>query len=230
MIDILKICHNITLRLCNMNFEDNKGNEIKSSEQLIFPIKREKDDKIVNRISEQELRLLFIEELKKNYPKLYYSIETPTEKKYRFGKSLNDICESNLGQSALIDLCILEAKNKKFHRICNIEFKFNNVEISHIAKDIFKLITEKANGAYIQLLKNTNSATLLNKKKSGIINKIYNSFVKFKDYINSNKEIEIIIISLQDFKKSPFIYHFSFKNGDFEAMLNLQNWTKYNLS
>ena len=69
------------------------------------------------RISEQELRFIFVEQFNKycnenNSWNAYYSVETPTEEKYIFSKKGDENCphkvdgEVNGGQSAMIDLSI----------------------------------------------------------------------------------------------------------------------------
>lgn len=197
MIDIVEICTKVLERLSKMDYEKSGGN---SPEQLIFPLKRQaKGTDIKDRISEQELRLLFIEEFKGTYYKLYYSIETPTEKKYILGKSYKTFISQKDGQSALIDMCILERNSNKYNRILNIEFKHKNSPIESIGKDILKLINDEPNAAFIQLLYNTNSGTLCNKKETGVFNKLFKSFNDFQKYWSNNeKSIQLIIISLKE--------------------------------
>ena len=193
MIDAVVICKEVLLRLTGMDYEKNVG---KSSEQLIFPNKIQAKGNI-KRISEQELRLLFIEEFKEAYPKLFYSIETPTVKKYKFGNSYDTLEINKKGQSASLDMCVFEWGKKHYQRILDIEFKHKNVSIKNVAKDILKLIGEEQNGVYIHLLKNTGNGTLCNNNRTGVFNKLYRSFSDFKDYWNGyNKNIQIIIISL----------------------------------
>ena len=88
MIDIVKLSQKILFRLTQMGYEKDENRT--SNEKLIFPNKKQaKGD--IKRISEQELRQLFIEEFKIEYNELFYSIETPTVNKYKFGKNLNEI-------------------------------------------------------------------------------------------------------------------------------------------
>lgn len=193
MIDAVVICKKVLIRLTGMDYEKNVGNP---SEQLIFPNKIQAKGNI-KRISEQELRIIFIEEFKEAYPKLFYSIETPTVKKYKFGNSYNTLEINNKGQSASLDMCVFEWSKKHYQRMLNIEFKHKNVSIKNIAKDILKLIGEEQNGAYIHLLTNTDSGTLCNNNRTGVFNKLYRSFTDFKVFWNGyNKNIQIIIISL----------------------------------
>jgi hypothetical protein len=194
MNNLINICENSLKRLRKMDDEKKGGT---ASENLIFP--QTNQAKGEKRISEQELRLLFIEELKKIHPDLFYSIEAPTIMKYSFGKTYNDIKQG--GQSALLDLCIFERKNSKYNRILNLEFKYSNTALKNIAKDIFKLIHEEGNGAYIHLLKNTNRGTLCNKQETGVFNKLYKSFNDHQSYWkDDSKCIQLIIMSLEQNK------------------------------
>lgn len=194
-LEIISVIKEVLIRLIRMDYEITGGN---SSEHLIFPNKIQSKGNI-KRISEQELRLLFVEEFKNINSQWFYSIETPTKKKYKFGKMFEEIvCDKN-GQSALIDMCIFEREGKNYRRILNIELKYKNPAIKNIAKDILKLICEEQNGAFIQLLDNTNRGTLCNNKKTGVFDKLYKSFEDFKEnWNNENKYVRIIIISLKE--------------------------------
>ncbi|MFB9079625.1 hypothetical protein ACFFLS_07035 [Flavobacterium procerum] len=194
MIDILELSKKVLTRLAFLG----KENAIRdSNEQLIFPLKRLTDGtKETIRISEQEMRLLFIEEFKIKYPNLYYSIETPTTGKFSFGKTWNEIKLENEGQSASHDMCIFEKKDSKYERIMNIEFKHRNSGIAKSGKDVLKLIREEQDGAFIHLLENTNSNTIIS-----VFRKLAESFEKFKTvWIQENKTIQIVILSLEQKK------------------------------
>jgi len=179
-----------------------------TEEQLIFPNKNQaKGD--IKRISEQELRQIFIDEFKKeslNYlNKSFYSIETPTQKKYKFGKTYEEIkaCEGvyeEKGKSALLDMCIFQERkySQEYKRILNIEFKHKNAGLKNIGKDILKLVHEEQNGVFILLLESFNSETFCNKSETGVIDKLNKSLIRFKDEWrgDNNKEVQIIIIPL----------------------------------
>jgi len=202
-----------------MDYENHKENNGCSTEQLIFPMKiQKKGDKFVDRISEQELRLLFIEEFKKAYSAFFYSIETPTKSKYSF-KNLHKNIISNLDdQSALIDMCIFERINNEYQRILNIEFKNKNTAYKNIEKDILKLISEHNNGVFIHLLQNTNRGTFCNEGKTGIFDKFRNSFSDFQEKWNDeNKFIQLIIISL----KQRTLIHRVLKKSDLKNLNNI---------
>ncbi len=95
------------------------------------------------RISEQELRFVFIEQFNaycaENNLKLFYSVETPTEYKYTFTDKNNPHKDEN-GQSAMVDLCI---HDEKLERIALIEFKALNPDEFCYEKDFCKLNEEK---------------------------------------------------------------------------------------
>ena len=220
MIETLKVCKNVLKRLKKTDSE-NEGKYFK--EKLIFPIDRDNE----KRISEQELRFLFIEEFKNN-SNLFYSVETPTKDKYKFGSSLRDIKIDKNGQSASIDLTIFDKKNNGYKRVLNVEFKYSNVKISKIAKDILKLVNEKENGAFILLLKNTNKGTLCNKRKSGVLDKIYKSFEEYKEYWKDNKYVDIAILSLEEKNNKAFIIYRKIIKKDLSKLNEIFNMDNLN--
>ena len=144
-------------------FEGPKGI---SGSRIIFPQKRQGEasetEQDITRVSEQELKLIFIEQLNKEINEgwdVYYSVETPTEKKYRFkGKDKPEQDES--GRSANFDLVI---HNNKFERIALIEFKANNPKPNDYLKDIVKLNEENYEGKvlryFVQIVKNSDKGT-----------------------------------------------------------------------
>ena len=103
--------------------------------RIIFPKKR--GDKI--RISEQELRFIFVEQLNKyirdNKWNVFYSVETPTLGRYSF-KGKEPIVDEINGQSASFDLVI---HDNDYKRIALIEFKANNSDEYEHKKDFLKL-------------------------------------------------------------------------------------------
>ena len=205
-IDIVEISKNILERLITIGYEKNS---LVSSGQLIFPTKS--NDK---RISEQELRQLFIEEFKMLHNEfdrvLYYSIETPTTGKYSFtndSKKLKVGDNLNTGQSALIDLCVFKHEKENYKRILNIEFKHKNATHNNISKDILKLMHEEQNGAFILLLKNTDNGTL-----KSVFKKLSNSFVEHKANWKLDKNIQLVILSLEEKREesevgTPFLMY-----------------------
>ena len=210
MIDAVKLCQTVLQRLSRLDYEQKC---FFAQEQLIFPQKKEKGNAIIDRISEQELRLLFVEEFIKEYPNLYYSIETPTENKY--SNFSDDPKVNEKGTSGSLDMSIFNRDNGKYNRLLNVEFKYKNSRYPDIAKDILKLSNEKQNGVFIQLLYNTNNGTLTNNNnESGVFDKFYNSLKKYKDNWQGGKEkfIQIIILSLNKNSKN--------ENDKFTSLIN----------
>lgn len=206
MIDVVEISKSVLNRLSNLNYELGGGN---SEERLIFPKKIQGNGtKPIDRISEQELRQIFIEEFKKEHENLYYSIETPTINKYRFRDSNES--EEAKKQSALHDMCVFEKVGNDFTRKLNIEFKHGNGAIKNTFKDILKLVQENENGVFIHLLKNTKRDTLSNESKTGVFDKLYESFsTNNNNWNNVDKSIHLIIISL----KQKTLIHREIKKG-----------------
>lgn len=107
------------------------------------------------RVSEQELRFMFVEELNKYCDahrewEVYYSVETPTSNSYQLtGESQ---------QSGCIDLCI---HGKDLKRIALIEFKALNPSEHDHAKDAFKLRHEIEGELryFIEIVKSHNRKT-----------------------------------------------------------------------
>ncbi|WP_337964772.1 hypothetical protein [uncultured Flavobacterium sp.] len=210
MIDILELSKKVLTRLATLDFEKDGSN---STEQLIFPVKIQSDgSKEIKRISEQELRVLFIEEFKIKYPGLYYSIETPTTGKFSFGKTYEDIKVENEGQLASHDMCVFKKNSINYERIMNIEFKHRNSGIKKTGKDILKLIREEQNGAFIHLLENTNSNTLVS-----IFEKLTTCFTDYqKQWVNEHKTIQLVILSLKQKK----LIHCELRKNDLLEIAN----------
>ena len=198
MIDIVKISKKVLNSLSTIDYEL-KGENY--SERLIFPNKKQARGN-VKRISEQELRFLFIENFLKTNDDLFYSIETPTVEKYKFGKTYEKIIENIESPkiSASIDMCVFRKNSNSYERLLNIEFKHKNTGIEKIAKDILKLMREEEDGAFIHLLENIQDGTLCNSTeyKKGVFDKFYKSFTDLKEnWNNENKSIHMLILSLK---------------------------------
>ena len=125
--------------------------------RIVFPNKRSGEI----RVSEQELRFVFVEQLNKYCDKtswkIRYSVETPTDKPYNFSKNLS--CESLDGRSAMFDLTVYDIDMRP---ICRIEFKAHNPEQHSYAKDILKLRTECGDecvGYFVQMLEKEDKNT-----------------------------------------------------------------------
>ena len=126
------------------NQESAEGKFCNSKSRLVFP--KYRDGR--TRVSEQELRFLFVEQFNKycagNGLNLYYSVETPTEKKYDFQSTPKMQCleTEDKGESAQFDLVIY---NESKERVCLIEFKNNSNDAGEHEKDMLKL-SKESNG------------------------------------------------------------------------------------
>lgn len=148
----------------------NSSEFCESGSRIIFPKYSGRYRNGETRISEQELRFIFVEQFnkycKKNSWNAYYSVETPTEEKYIFSEKGDKNCpykvdgEGNGGQSAMIDLSI---HNDKFDRIALIEFKALNPEESAFTKDFCKLSNEPTCLTFfIMIVKSHDNGTITN--------------------------------------------------------------------
>jgi len=104
---------------------------------LIFP--SYSDEKKI-RISEQELRFIFVEKISsicKKEKKIYYSIETPTKEPYTFSNGHSKIDPIiGEGQSGNFDMALHNAEKKK---ICLVEFKYGSVSKQAFMEVLAKL-------------------------------------------------------------------------------------------
>ena len=137
-----------------------------NSSRIIFPLKREsKDKKEEFRISEQELRFVFVEEFNKYCSKnwdAYYSAETPTSKRYDFSnKEMPCKVDYPNGQSAMVDFSIFLKEQDKLTRVALIEFKALNPDKQSYMKDYVKLLNEDQKFVYfIMIVKSANDRTI----------------------------------------------------------------------
>ena len=137
-----------------------------NSSRIIFPLKREsKDKKEEFRISEQELRFVFVEEFNKYCSKnwdAYYSVETPTSKRYDFSnKEMPCKVDYPNGKSAMVDFSIFLKEQDKLTRVALIEFKALNPDKQSYMKDYVKLLNEDQKFVYfIMIVKSANDRTI----------------------------------------------------------------------
>ena len=109
--------------------------------RIIFPKYSNED----TRLSEQELRFIFVEKFNQycgaNNLNWFYSVETPTKYKYliKNQETPHKVQAGEKGQSAMIDFVI---HNDKFERFALIEFKALNPKEADFAKDFEKLDLE----------------------------------------------------------------------------------------
>ena len=167
IIEILKrtFCVIDSVYLCN---DESLGRtDLKEAgSRIIFPKYSQKYREGKRRISEQELRFIFVEQFNdycdETTWQALYSVETPTEEKYKFsGEELPRAITNgeNGGQSAMIDTTIHDEKG---HRLCFLEFKANNPEAFCYQKDFVKLNAEIGMGFFVQILENENKGTMPN--------------------------------------------------------------------
>lgn len=161
--------------------------------RLIFPrYHRKNQDDVETRISEQELRFLFVEKLSQTLKdnNWFYSVETPTVKSYCFTEGKEGCpCENEKGRSARIDLTI---HNENLDRICLIEFKALNPDEFDFAKDFLKLKEEGEKAPqtptfFIMMVKNANEGTI-----KSLRNKVYN-----KDLVPKGQSTEFYCYCLE---------------------------------
>ena len=137
-----------------------------NSSRIIFPLKRgSKDKKEEFRISEQELRFVFVEEFNKYCSKnwdAYYSVETPTSKRYDFSnKEMPCKVDYPNGQSAMVDFSIFLKEQDKLTRVALIEFKALNPDKQSYMKDYVKLLNEDQKFVYfIMIVKSAKDRTI----------------------------------------------------------------------
>ena len=136
---------------------DNRPSGLRS--RLIFPQYGDGE----TRLSEQELRFVFVETLNKYCTDLnwFYSVETPTKYKYKFsdnGSKIAPKLDNDSGQSAMVDLAIHDAN---LNRLALIEFKALNPDASCFAKDFVKLENEPDVLTYfLMFVKSHNKGTI----------------------------------------------------------------------
>lgn len=147
--------------------DESKGFK-KEVTRLVFPSYYKDGKPTETRISEQELRFTFVEVFNKYCKKkklnLFYSIETPTKRKYiNFSKD-QEPQEDKDGRSAEFDLVIFDESGE---RKCLIEFKANNADEHDHWKDFVKLNNEKEGDKevlryFIEIVKSSNKGTYKN--------------------------------------------------------------------
>lgn len=155
-----------TFEMVSKVYANNKENSPKKEaigSRLVFPHYSTNYRNGETRISEQELRFIFVEQFitycDDNNLEWYYSVETPTEKKYSFTNN-NPRCSED-GQSAMIDLTI---HDENFNRIAIIEFKALNPKRFCFEKDFVKLSSETEGTDilpyFIMMIKSSDQETL----------------------------------------------------------------------
>ncbi len=129
--------------------------------RVVFPRKRD----MSTRISEQELRCVFLEQLNKQIAEgwdVYYSFETPTQDAYKGFSKGGEPEQNEGGRSGEFDLVVFD---NHLQRIALIEFKANNASEHDHLKDFVKLnnVVEGDSNVlryFIEIVKNYNNETL----------------------------------------------------------------------
>ena len=133
-------------------------NRLKLS-RIVFPKKRDE----TTRISEQELRCVFVEQLNKKINEgwdVFYSVETPTCDAYKGFCRGETPRQDESGRSGEFDLVIF---NNRLERIALIEFKANNASDHEHLKDFVKLNNPKEGDVlryFIEIVKSYDMGTL----------------------------------------------------------------------
>lgn len=178
--------------------EKSSSNEVTT---LVFPKYGEHRQGIEDktRISEQELRFAFteaFEEIAKEN-NLFYSVETPTEGKYRFPKDALPRIDDKNGKSGNFDLVIHDENLK---RICLIEFKANYPSERSFQKDFLKLANKNEDKDdtdvlryFIHMVVNYNESKI---KK--IINAASEVLKEAKRYKNEIETVNYVLFSLNE--------------------------------
>lgn len=179
--EIIKDTFNVIKKVYKYQRESNAVQSLqKIGSRIIFPKysnknkEKGKSGNKEDRISEQELRFIFVEQLnyylsKNNISNIYYSVETPTENKYVFSEEgsprvADDDKNNKKGVSARTDLVIYKKDKDKFKKVALIEFKALNPVKKSYEKDFCKLNNEgEGEGIlkyFIQIVKNHDDGTI----------------------------------------------------------------------
>jgi hypothetical protein len=162
-----------------------------STSKLIFPKYRDEN----KRVSEKEAVFLFVRELEKeSQTKYYYSVETPTTKKYKFKGQENPIIDDG-GRSASFDICLYETQDEQYERAVFIEFKALNPEGKSFSKDFLKLICDEdgLTNYFVHIIENSDSGTqpsIEGKYKDAIKNVI-------KNLSNEKSQLKIFLCDIE---------------------------------
>jgi len=177
---------------------------------LIFPEYHNKG-KEKTRISEQESKILFANELLNK--KIRFAIEVPTKTKH--------IQTGKTPQSARFDLVTYDNKSYDFDWV--IELKSKNPPLYHFKKDFEKMVLTESNCIWFHTLKNSNERTyevLLGKINNGI-----NSVIKK----HKGKHIwKIAIVILE--KMELFVFDINLNEKEYDKINSIGQFKKEDLS
>ena len=171
------ICDTVAAELSAALFVGNAPPlELKGIPRILFPKKVQKRSDNIQRISEQEARVLFIRALEKQLPDYFYAIETPTVNKYNFKQEDAPRLAPN-GESARSDLSLFLPEKREFGKVLNVEFKFRSCHPSEIHKDLVKFYGEPHPSLWFHVIKAENSKTF---------SKLLKKFSPMKELLKSN--------------------------------------------
>ena len=164
-----------------------------SESRIIFPKYRNQS----KRVCEQELRFVFVEQLQILLEKydLFYSVETPTQDKYKFTQNRQNIVPETdkNGQSASFDLTIVD---KSGNIIAIIEFKAKMASEHEYAKDLCKLWNPKEKSSYKYFL------NLFEKIENGTEESLKEKITPEKNnWISKKQSSEKIIVMAQSLRE-----------------------------
>ncbi|MBR4242410.1 MAG: hypothetical protein IKR98_00700 [Bacteroidaceae bacterium] len=157
-----------------------------SRSRILFPAYRDNE----RRVSEQELRFVFVEQLQKLLEKydLFYSVETPTHGKYKFTENRKNIdprVDKN-GQSANFDLTIVD---KNGNTIAIIEFKAKMATQHEYDKDFCKLFNPKESSSYRLFI------NLFEKIETETKSKFLEKIERCKSHYKNSSNIDVIVMA-----------------------------------
>src|SRR5688572_6066949 len=124
------------------------------------------------RVSEQESKMLLCQLIEKS--SWYYSVETPTENKYRQkGKGPS-------ARSGRSDISLYKTHHPGSKRAANVELKAHGkTSIEDFRKDFEKVLREGLDTLWFHTLENTNSATF-----ATVFDKMHKAFGRLKSHID----------------------------------------------
>jgi len=145
------LCNRVFKRLQNIRMPNQPA-----VEKIMWPFNYDDQGVARNspRISEQEARFVFASEVENNIRNSHYTVEEPTQRRFKFGRTINDLAVDD-GRSASHDLA-LYANNRKLY----VEFKALNPKVFCYAKDLLKLFYSNDNGLFFHILKTADKGTV----------------------------------------------------------------------
>lgn len=187
-------------------FRELRENKVSDRTNLTIPNYRPRKgehnymEKKEERISEQELRFLFVEQLFKQQllPKgFHYSIETPTSGIYKFSDGKTKVVERGKGMSGNFDLTI---NNNEGDTVAIIEFKAKLPEKHSYKKDFCKLWNPLEGKEILRYFINV-FETMNQDTRTSVINKI-----KSEDYFKKQKGDMNVFVVCKSLKKGQEKY------------------------